>query len=123
MTRDPHDDLTGRLPLSERDFHILFALVDGPCHGYGLVKTIRERTGGALSLDPANLYHAVQRMMDQGLVEDADRREAPDSARIRRYYRIAPRGRRVLAADAERMRVLVAAACTKKLIPPSRSEI
>lgn len=110
------------LPLSERDFHILLTLVDGPCHGYGLVKAIRDRTGGTLRLDPANLYHALQRMIDAGLVRDGARRAAPDSARIRRYYRIAARGRQVLAADAERMRGLVAVACAKRLIPPSGSE-
>lgn len=111
-----------RLPLSERDFHILFALVDGPLHGYGLVKAIRERTNGALDMDPANLYRAVQRMIDDGLVEDAERRAAPDSARVRRYYRVTARGREVLTADAERMRILVSAAAAKELIPPSRTE-
>ena len=41
--------------LSQRDFLILFQLLDGECHGYGLRKAIAERTGGELTLDPANL--------------------------------------------------------------------
>ena len=106
--------------LSQRDFHILLTLVDAECHGYGVVKAIGRRTEGAVELDPANLYRAMQRMIDQKLVEEGGRRVAPDSDRERRYYRITERGRATLAAAAERMRVLVTAAEARQLI--SRSE-
>ena len=109
------------LPLSPRDFHILFALVDGECHGYGLVKSLREQTDGALSLDPANLYRAIQKLSAAGLVEDAERRKAADAAdERRRYYRITALGRNVVAAEAERMRAIAGVAEAKKLIPRSR---
>ena len=106
-------------PLSLRDFHVLFTLLDGECHGYGLRKTIAARTQDALRLDPANLYRALQRLIDAGLVRDGERRQAPDSARMRRYYEITDAGRAAAAAEAERMRQLVSAAEAKQLIPRS----
>ncbi len=105
--------------LSQRDFLILFQLLDGECHGYGLRKAIAERTDGALTLDPANLYRALQQFIDAGLVRDGGRRRAPDSDRMRRYYAITASGRAAAAAAAERMRDLVDAAEAKQLIPRS----
>lgn len=111
MTRPDHRQL------SMRDFHILFQLLDGECHGYRLRKAIAGRTDGALKLDPANLYRALQRLIDAGLVRDGERRPAPDSDRVRRYYQITDAGRQAVAAAAEGMRELVAAAEAKQLIP------
>ena len=69
MTEHPENSF---LPLSARDFHILFVLAGGDSHGYGLVKTIEAQTDGLIRLDPANLYRAIQRMVDSGLVEDTE---------------------------------------------------
>ena len=117
-----HPDIEELLPLSRRDFHILLELLDGECHGYGLVKAISARTGGKVRLDPAYLYRATERMIELGLVEDAARRRAPDSARVRRYFRITELGRRALAADAERLQDLVAAVRAKRLISDAGSD-
>lgn len=113
------NDETAYLPLSARDFHILFVLAGGAAHGYGLVKAIEAQTDGLIRLDPANLYRAIQRMVDDGLVEDA----APPTGGAderRRYYRITELGRRVVSADAERMRSLARAAEAEQLIARSR---
>lgn len=107
------------LPLSARDFHILFTLAGGDRHGYGLVKDIEEQTGGLIRLDPANLYRAIQRMVDIGLAEDVEPAAADSADERRRYYRLTGLGRRVVAADAERMRSLAAAAEAERLIPRS----
>ena len=108
------------LPLSARDFHILLALTDGERHGYGLVKTIERASGGVLRLDPANLYRAIQKLAEAGLVQDAECKPAPEAnAARRRYYRITDLGRGVATAEAERMRELAAVAEAKCLIPRS----
>jgi DNA-binding PadR family transcriptional regulator len=114
------DDASRRLPLSPRDFHILLALAQGEGHGYGLVKTIAEQSGGLVELDPANLYRALQRLEAAGLIADAGRRSVPGVGAERRYFRITERGRSLAAAEAERMRKLAIAARTAKLIPGSR---
>ena len=114
MTEHPEKSF---LPLSARDFHILFVLARGDSHGYGLVKTIEAQTDGLIRLDPANLYRAIQRMVDAGLVEDT---ESPaDGGERRRYYQITELGRRVVSADAERMRSLARAAEAERLIGKS----
>ncbi len=95
------------LPLHTRDFHILLTLLDGDCHGYGLVKAIERRTAGELSLDPANLYRALQRLKQSRLVRDAEAPIAGEAdGRTRRYHGITDLGRTTLEAEAQRMRQL-----------------
>ena len=110
------------LPLLARDFHILLALTDGQCHGYGLVKAIEQASEGTLRLDPANLYRALHKLTVSGLVKDAERRPAADAANERRrYYCITPLGCDVVAAEAARMRHLADVAATKRLIAGTSS--
>lgn len=97
------------LPLKPVDFHILLVLTEADLHGYGIVKEIEERTGGGIRLEPGNLYRYVRRLVDEGLVTPAAR-EPIDGEERRRYYAVTPLGRQVLAAEASRMRSLVAAA-------------
>lgn len=109
------------LPLPARDFYILFFLAQGERHGYGLVKEIDEHSSGAVRLDPANLYRAIQRLGNAGLVADASRRAVRDSGHQRRYYRITALGREVVAAEAIRMRDLATAVADERLIPDSKA--
>jgi len=109
------------LPLPARDFYILFFLAQRERHGYGLVKAIDAHSAGAVRLDPANLYRAIQRLAAHGLVADGPRRPAGGTGRERRYYRITERGREVAAAEAVRMRDLAAAAADSELIPDSEA--
>ncbi len=103
----PDGAVAQQLPLHPRDFHILLTLLDGDCHGYGVVKAIERRTDGELRLDPANLYRAVQRLTASGLVRDADApADDAEDGRARRYHGITELGRRTIEAEAERMRSL-----------------
>lgn len=56
------------------------------------------------------LYFALDRLRVDGLV-DVEREEVVDS-RLRRYYRLAPEGRRELAAEADRV------GCNGRIDPP-----
>lgn len=99
------------LPLKQQDYHILFVLLDGECHGYRMVKEIARQTGGQIRMDAGNLYRSIRRLMKDGLVEESDRRPAPESDdERRRYYRITELGKSVFAAETERMRSVVTAA-------------
>lgn len=97
------------LPLKPVDFHILLVLTEGDLHGYGMVKAIEEHSGGTIRLEPGNLYRYIRRLVDEGMVAPAARQRAEGEER-RRYYTVTPTGRDVLAAEADRMRVLAAAA-------------
>ncbi len=123
MARTPEEEL----PLKPVDFHILLVLTDGELHGYGMVKEIERRSDGRIRLEPGNLYRYLRRLVDAEMVEPAERRAVGGSrrsadartgqhepangsdARRRRYYRVTPYGRRVLLADAARMRALAEA--------------
>lgn len=105
MTKREQLDL---LPLSPAMFHILLALGEGERHGYALKREIAQRTGGKLNLGPGVLYGSINKMLEQGLIEESDDRPDPhlDDER-RRYYRITTFGRKVAQAEASRMRALV----------------
>jgi len=115
---DRVDQVNALLPLKPQDYHILFVLLDEERHGYGMVKEIDRQTGGQIRLEAGNLYRSVRRLIKQGLLEESDRRPAPESDdERRRYYRITEFGRHVVAAETERMRTVVAAAEARLATP------
>ena len=96
------------LPLKPHWFHVLLSLADREQHGYGIMQEVLARTGGKVRLWPATLYGTLKRLMEEGLIDESGTRPAPeaDDAR-RRYYRLTPFGRRVLAAESQRLEDLV----------------
>ena len=89
-------------PLQEPTFLILAALAEAPMHGYGVIQEVEALSGGRVVLRPGTLYGALDRLTDQGLVEQ-EREEVVDG-RLRRYYRLTDAGADRLAADVERQR-------------------
>ena len=105
------------LPLKRIEFLVLLVLADGQLHGYGIVQEIGERSGGTVQPLPGNLYSILRRLLEEGLLVEAERRPASDlDDRRRRYYEITSLGRRVLTADAELMRSLVKEAAQRDLV-------
>lgn len=96
------------LPLPLPIFHMLLALSDGERHGYALKREILKRTNGKLNLASGALYGSINKMLEQGFIEETE--ERPDSHlddERRRYYRITTLGRRVAQAEARRLHELV----------------
>jgi DNA-binding PadR family transcriptional regulator len=111
--RDPEE----LLPLTPAVFHVLLALVDAERHGYGIIKEVEGRTEGKVRLGPGTLYGSLKRMLKEGLVEESDERPDPEADdERRRYYRLTDFGRRVVTAEAERLRQLVSSARAKRLL-------
>jgi DNA-binding PadR family transcriptional regulator len=106
------------LPLTPAIFHILLALAGGERHGYGIMQEVDASTNGQLKLGPGTLYGSIKRLLADGLIEESDERPDPtlDDQR-RRYYRLTEWGRRVAAAEAERLERLVVEARAKRLLP------
>lgn len=105
------------LPLRPVEFHILLVLAKGDRHGYGIIQATELQTGGRLRLETGTLYRAMRRLTDAGLVRPSTRRPAPDlDDERRRYFCIAPKGRKVAAAEARRMARLVEAARASALL-------
>jgi DNA-binding PadR family transcriptional regulator len=108
------------LPLNPNDYLILFTLVAGERHGYGIVKEVEKESRGRIRIDPANLYRSMKRLTRDGLVKDADCRPAAEAqGERRRYYAITDFGRRVVTLEASRLAELVEAGRDRKLIPES----
>lgn len=110
------DDLSPFLPLSPAALHILLCLAAEPQHGYAIMQEVERQSGGRYKMGPGTLYDNLQKLMSQGLVEDAPRPAANDDPR-RRYYRLTGFGRRVLEADVERLKNVVREAGVR-LRPP-----
>ena len=105
------------LPLRALVFDFLLLFNEDDRHGYGLLKEIARQTEGHVTLDPANLYRSIKRMIRTGLVEQSGRKPAPESNNERRrYYAITVFGREVLKAEAERLDKLMVTARARKLI-------
>jgi len=111
MKRTQTNAVESLLPLPLPIFHMLLALSEGERHGYALKREIRQRTGGKLNLGSCALYGSINRMLEQGLIEESEDRPDPhlDDER-RRYYRITSFGRRVAQAEAVRLRELISLA-------------
>jgi transcriptional regulator len=85
------DVLRGQLELV-----VLATLRGGPLHGYGIIKEIREKSGGDFDILEGTLYPALHRLETLGLVKS---RWASGTGRRRRVYELTRRGRGALVAQ------------------------
>ena len=96
------DDASRFLPLSPATLHILLALAGEDLHGYGIMQEVARQSEGRYKVGPGTLYDNLQRMLDQGLVQEVARRasnRASNDDPRRRYYRLSPLGRSVLSSE------------------------
>ena len=107
------------LPLRSIDFLVLLMLGRGERHGYGIMQDVLAHTEGRTELEAGSLYRTIRRLADDKLLEESARRPAAESDdERRRYYRLTPFGRRVVAAEAARLRALVRLAESARLLAP-----
>jgi PadR family transcriptional regulator PadR len=78
---------------------ILSLLEDRPRHGYDICQLIEKRSDGALRFKAASMYPLLYRLEDRGWI--VGRWVEGGGQRRRRFYRLTPEGRRVLAAQRE----------------------
>jgi DNA-binding PadR family transcriptional regulator len=106
------------LPLPPATLHILMALSDDDRHGYAIIQEIAARTNGAVRMSAGTLYRSIQRMIDQGLLEELQERPAPElDDERRRYYRITRFGATVARAEVRRLQDLVRLARASGFVP------
>ena len=74
---------------------ILALLEERQRHGYEIGRLIGQRSDGAISFHIASLYPTLYRLEDRGLIEGRWVEKA--AQRRRRYYRLTPQGRKMLA--------------------------
>ncbi len=76
---------------------ILALLEERQRHGYDIARLIDQRSDGAITFHVASLYPTLYRLEDKGYIEGRWVERA--GQRRRRYYRITPAGRKVLASQ------------------------
>ena len=96
------DVYTGTLELL-----VLRALREGPLHGYGVGRWIRDTGGEALRIEEGALYPALHRLEKKEWV--TSRWGETESGRRAKFYRLTAKGRRVLGREELRWRAHVAA--------------
>jgi PadR family transcriptional regulator, regulatory protein PadR len=86
---------------------ILSLVEEQPRHGYDIGSLIEQRSGGVLRFNVASLYPLLYRLERRGWIQG--RWVEKPSQRRRRYYRLTPEGKKVLAAQRNSWREFVEA--------------
>jgi transcriptional regulator len=89
--------LARELKRGSTELLILALLEERDRHGYDLARLIDDRSRGAITFHVASLYPTLYRMEDRGLIEGRWIEKA--GQRRRRYYRLTPAGRKMLASQ------------------------
>lgn len=99
-SKTPADDIG---PLTPVVFHTLLALADGPLHGYAISQEVEAATDGSVPMGPGTLYGSLQRMQNNGLVQEVSVPSTGGHADRRRYYSLTAAGRAALEREARRL--------------------
>lgn len=91
----------GRVELRPPSYFALAALIDGPLHGYAIVRRAAELSEGRVHLSTGTLYALLDRSAAEGLVAAGEPYVV--GGRQRRNYTLTPAGRLVLAQEAEQL--------------------
>src|SRR5580658_543877 len=94
------------LPRAPATLHILLSLAGEKMYGYAIMQEVARQSDGRYKLGPGTLYDNLQRLMQQGLVEEVAGPTQEENSR-RRYYRLSGLGRGVLSAEIDRLREVV----------------
>ena len=86
---------------------ILSLVEEQPRHGYDIGNLIEQRSRGVLRFNVASLYPLLYRLEKRGWIEGRWVENA--GQRRRRYYRLTPQGKKVLAAQRSSWREFVEA--------------
>lgn len=98
---------TRELQKGSAEMIVLALLERGARHGYELAKLIESRSGNKLQFHVASLYPMLYRLERKGLVEGRWVEKAGE--RRRRFYKLTPLGRKVLASQRRGWREFMAA--------------
>jgi DNA-binding PadR family transcriptional regulator len=110
--------MPGHQPLTPAVFHVLLALADGDKHGYAIMKSVEDHTGGTLKMGAGTLYGTLQRLTDAGWVLEVTPPQAVTARdERRRFYRLTAEGRQALGTEVRRLEELVRLARRSRRVP------
>src|SRR5438105_6558693 len=80
------------------DLLILRTLPPGPAHGHAIAKTIERNSEDVLQVEQGSLYPALHRLIKRGWISAEE--GTSENNRRAKYYRLTPKGRKQLTAEA-----------------------
>lgn len=89
------------MELRPPSYFTLAALIDGPLHGYAIMRRAGELSEGTVRVSTGTLYSILERALAEGFVAAGDPYVV--SGRERRDYQLTPAGRAALAAETARL--------------------
>lgn len=89
------------MELRRPSYFALATLIDGPLHGYAIVRRAAELSDGDVRLSTGTLYALLERAIDAGLVVAGE--PYVEGGRQRRDYSLTQTGRNELQAEAQRL--------------------
>jgi PadR family transcriptional regulator, regulatory protein PadR len=92
---------TSKAEMREPTYFVLASLLDGPLHGYAIIKRTAELSDGRVRMATGTLYAALDRLAAEGYVRMVS--EEIVNGRARRSYGLTASGSGALRAEAERM--------------------
>ena len=108
MTHMDSADIPEReLKKGSAELMVLSLVEERARHGYEISKLIESLSGGVLSFNVASLYPMLYKLEKRGWIQGRWVEKA--GQRRRRYYKLTPEGKRVLAAQRSSWRAFVAA--------------
>jgi PadR family transcriptional regulator, regulatory protein PadR len=87
--------------MREPTYFVLASLLDGPLHGYAIIKRTAELSGGRVRMATGTLYTALDRLAAEGYIRPVS--EEIVNGRARRSYGLTEPGAAALRAEAARM--------------------
>jgi DNA-binding PadR family transcriptional regulator len=105
--------------LTEATFFILLSLSPSPKHGYAIMKEVKALSNGRIIFSTGTLYGALRRLLEQGWIKRVNDPEPNPTDRERKAYTLTEKGRKIVNAEMERLKSLVATA--QRQIPESLS--
>jgi PadR family transcriptional regulator len=89
------------MELRPPSYFALASLIDGPLHGYAIVRRARELSDGRVRLSTGTLYALLERAIGEDLVRAGE--PYVQGGRQRRDYALTPAGRLALEFESGRM--------------------
>jgi DNA-binding PadR family transcriptional regulator len=98
------------LPLKSVHYLILLLLEDKATYGVELLERLDKESDGSVRLNAGSLYRTIAGLVDEGLIEPAERTEDDVTGAAgapRKIYRVTSLGRSVLRAESQRQMKLL----------------
>ena len=85
--------MTGEVLKGHLDLLLLAIVAEGPAHGYAIIESLRNRSGGTFDLPEGTIYPALHRLEGQGLLRSS---WSENGARRKRIYQLTLNGQQML---------------------------